>query len=323
MTAYVVAALGTLGGLVRPPSDPEVLLPLTVLYALLSWRVVRGADRWSWGLLALLALLATALASYFGAQALGFIFVVFATALLAGRTWSERDRILAQALRESRVMQRRRNALAAAAVRAERLRIARDLHVVTSHAVGVMVLQAGAAHALAEKDSDAAFAALRQVCAAGEDALVEIAQLIDVVDQSGSTAPDLRQSLIEVGDRMRTAGLNVELRLAESVDGDGDAPTDRHPSQETIHRVVQEGLTNVLRHAPGARVLVEVERDGSEWLVRVADDGSAEANPVPLTSGGGYGLVGLAERVEADGGSFLAGPRPTGGFLVEARLPGS
>lgn len=315
LAAYCLTLAWTAVAVIRPPAEPQLLLPLAALGAVLCWTVVTRPSTTRWTLLALLAALMAALSLRFGLQAIGFVFVVYATDALAGQTWGERDRITVAALRDSAVMQRRRDVLAAEAVRMERLRVARELHDVTSHAVGVMVLQAGAAQALATSAPERAVAALRQVHAAGADALTEIDELLGVLAGEADGARDLRASLGQLRDSLGELGLVVTLALRTMPDRAPDSAV----LSETIHRVVREGLTNVLRHAPGARARVEVDRDGSEWVVRVVND--SPPDPTPDTPGSGYGLTGMAERVAAHGGTLTSGPTPEGGYVVEARMP--
>jgi signal transduction histidine kinase len=199
------------------------------------------------------------------------------------------------------------------AVRAERLRIARDLHDVTSHAVGVMVLQASAAQALLASDPDAVRGALRTVETAGEQALTELEVLFDLLDAGAIGSPGLTraspESLSDLVDRMRSVGLQITLDASPV-----------HPGlSETVYRIVQESLTNVARHAHPSRVRVRVGVVGGAVEVAVTNDGPPEATDA--SDSGGFGLAGLAERVRAVGGGFTAAPLPSGGFGVFARLP--
>jgi signal transduction histidine kinase len=212
-------------------------------------------------------------------------------------------------------------AAAQRAVRAERLRLARELHDVASHAVGVMVLQAGAALALRDRDPDAARAAVRSIQTAGVEATSELQVLFGLLDAgaiggAGTTAGaadgDASEALRALVDRMRAGGLDVAL-----VDGAGTAAEDALVAG-TAFRIVQEALTNAVRHAPGSRVRVELDGGDGALSVTVRDDGPGAQPQVA-----GFGLVGLAERVRALGGEFSAGPELGGGFAVRARLPAS
>jgi signal transduction histidine kinase len=203
-------------------------------------------------------------------------------------------------------------------VRAERLRLARELHDVASHAIGVMVLQAGAAEVQCAADPAAAAAALDLVRTAGVQAQAELAVLFGLLDAGAvgnpglattSRAPDLVERVGTLVGRMQAGGLAVTL------ENDGDLTGDLVPAG-TAYRVVQEALTNAVRHAPGSRVVVRLAREDDALRVEVTDDG-----PPSEAGEGGFGLVGLAERVRGEGGQVAAGPRPDGGFTVSALLP--
>lgn len=205
------------------------------------------------------------------------------------------------------------------AVRAERLRVARELHDVTSSAIGVMVLQAGAAEVHFRRgDGTAARAALDAVRTAGFQAQAELAVLFGLLDAgavgaAGLAGPapvdDLPAAVGALVERMRSGGMAVGLEIDAGLGAVA-------PVAGTVYRVVQESLTNAAKHAPGSRVLVRLARAGDDLCVEVTDDG-----PVTEPSDGGFGLVGLAERVRSDGGQVTAGPGRDGGFTVTARLP--
>jgi signal transduction histidine kinase len=196
--------------------------------------------------------------------------------------------------------------------------MARELHDVVSHAIGVMVLQAGAADALRESDPVAAREAVRTIETTGARATSELEVLLGLVDGGavGAASSPLPQDegLSSLVDRMRASGLSIEL------DG-GELPGD-DTVRRTAYRVVQEALTNAARHAPGATVTVRT-RTGDGWLSVEVENGPGltAGSPPELVADGGYGLVGLAERVRALGGELAAGPTPGDGFVVAGRLP--
>jgi signal transduction histidine kinase len=209
-------------------------------------------------------------------------------------------------------------AAAGQAVHTERLAVARDLHDVVSHAISVIVVQAGAAQALYPIDPARARAALGVVDQTANETLTELDRLVLAIGDGvmgaalpssvGAVAHD-EADLRALVQRMRRAGLRIDLTLDDSVTGD---------TATACYRIVQETLTNVVRHAPGARVWVTIDHQAVGTTVDVTDDG-----PGPATdSQRGYGLVGIAERVERFGGKLQAGPGPDGtGFRVHARLP--
>ena len=207
------------------------------------------------------------------------------------------------------------DAAAEAAVRAERLTVARELHDVVSHAVGVMVMQSGAALATLDSDPARARRALEVVRRTSAETLSELDQLLRVMDCEVLGGPPVASpghdsaELEALVERMRGAGLHVRLVVDDPPSGEAAA---------VAYRIVQEALTNVVRHAPGAGVQVRVASDPDGVTVDVVDDGP---DPDPSRRPG-YGLVGIAERVHRLGGEFSAGTAAGGGgFRVHARMP--
>ena len=195
----------------------------------------------------------------------------------------------------------------------ERVRIARDLHDVVAHHVSVIVVQAEAAQEVLAARPEQAGAAMATVADTARSALTELRRMMGVLRSDATTAPqpDLA-ALDELAEVVRRAGLPVTLRRTDPV-----PPVDPVIGL-TTYRVVQEALTNVLRHAPGAtRADVDVAVDDHALLVTVSDDGP----PVAAPGSTGLGLVGMRERVGVLGGTLDAGPSAGGGFRVRARLP--
>jgi signal transduction histidine kinase len=229
--------------------------------------------------------------------------------------WSDARGTAAHARAERRAAE-----LAAAvehAVHAERLAVARDVHDVVSHAVGVMAVQAGAAELLRPGRPDAARAALDVVCRTAQDTLSELDRLVTVIRDgalgrpllSGGTPQHDIADLRALVQRMRAAGLEVTLTLDHPLTGEAGA---------AVYRIVQESLTNALRHACGAHVEVTVSTGTPGSVVNVVDDGPGPRDEFRR----GYGLVGIAERVQRLGGQLTSGPGPDGtGFRVQARMP--
>jgi signal transduction histidine kinase len=206
----------------------------------------------------------------------------------------------------------------------ERARIARELHDVVAHRVSMMTVQAGAAKTVAVDDPQAAVAAMAAVEQAGREALSELRHLLGVLrpdTESGGLGP--QPGLADVPrlvEEFQAAGLDVSLTTNGLVAG--------LPAQVDLsaYRIVQEALTNVLKHAgPGTRTQVRLTIDGRHddhhLAVHVLDDGNG--SPVLPWSGGGrrHGIVGMRERALLLGGRLDAGPRPGGGFQVDAHLP--
>ncbi|OLF18390.1 two-component sensor histidine kinase [Actinophytocola xanthii] len=205
------------------------------------------------------------------------------------------------------------------AVAAERARIARELHDVVAHAVSVIVVQAdGAAYAV-RTQPELAERAVRTISATGREALTELRRLLGVL-RSEDARDDLTpqpgaESLAELAERVRAVGLPVHLEITGAVD---DLPAGVGLG---VYRIVQEALTNTLKHAgPGTRAVVRVERSGDRVELEICDDGHQAVRPLVGVSGGN-GLIGMRERALVFGGSLDAGPRPEGGWRVLASLP--
>jgi signal transduction histidine kinase len=207
------------------------------------------------------------------------------------------------------------------AVEDERARIARELHDVVTHNVSVMVIQAGAARKVMDAAPGRAREALLAVEAGGRAALAELRHVMDLLtvtgdDPAGSDGlapqPGLAQLPALVG-RVRATGVPVELTVT--------GPPAAIPASADLaaYRVVQEGLTNAVRHAAGARVRITVEHAPGVVRLEVADSGGAPAEGVG--PGNGRGLIGLRERLAVLGGTLDAGPRRTGGYRVRAVVP--
>jgi signal transduction histidine kinase len=208
----------------------------------------------------------------------------------------------------------------------ERLRISRELHDVLGHAFSVMVVQAGAAERLLDSHPDQARLALQQVSATGRSSLADLRGMVQVLRAGDDAADDVGQPLMLAEEdvspglaevpalvhRIREAGLAVELDLDEPA-----APS--HPGVElAAYRIVQGGLTNCLKHAQASRAWVRIRRAVGELEVEVRDDGTGSAS---AGTSSGHGLTGMRERVTIYGGELEAGPSPSGGYRVHARLP--
>jgi signal transduction histidine kinase len=207
----------------------------------------------------------------------------------------------------------RRQAILEASRRAvgdEQARIARELHDVIAHSVSVIVVQAAAADDVFEARPDQARTALRSIEAAGREALGELRQLLGAVS---APRPGLGR-LAELTAPLQEAGLEVAVHR-EGTDG-MELPAGLDLS---AYRIVQEALTNTLRHAGATRASVTIRTVGGSLELDVSDDGTA-AVPVPA-AGPGRGLAGMRERAAMLGGTLDAGPLPDGGFRVRALLP--
>lgn len=206
------------------------------------------------------------------------------------------------------------------AIARERSRIARELHDVLAHNLSVMVVQAGGARRIVEKRPDQAAEVADLIERTGREALAELRHLFGPVrhgegeDLHGPVGID---QVEELAARARAAGLRVHVHV------EGDRVLLPTGVDLTAYRVVQEALTNTLKHGGGAQASVTVSYEPNELVISIVDDG---VNPDRAREelgelGGGHGLVGMRERVELYGGLLQAGSRPDGGFAVRARLP--
>jgi signal transduction histidine kinase len=258
-----------------------------------------------------------------------FIPLRFVVAWIAGYALRERSQqaeqaemraTLAERERETAEMravmaEREREAAARIAVAEERARIARELHDVVAHAVSVMVLQVGAVRHKLPDELDEDRDALGRVEGAGRTALAEMRRMLGAMRRNGdgvelTPQPGL-DSLDSLVDDVGRAGLPVRLH----VDGD---PVALPPAIDlSSYRIVQEGLTNALKHARATQADVTVRYKSNRVELEVRDDGVGAAT----SDGLGHGLVGIRERVKIYGGEMTAGPAPDGGFVLTARLP--
>lgn len=241
--------------------------------------------------------------------------VLFSGAWIIGDNLRTRRRYVAGLEERARLAEAEQAAEAERAAARERARIARELHDVVAHSMSVMVVQAGAARRTLRQDPDQATQALQSVEATGREAMTEMRRLLGVLrtDEGAALAP--QPSLRMVGDLVdecAAAGLPVEVEVS------GDERELPPGVDLSVYRIVQEALTNTLKHAGPARATVQLRYDPDHLHVRVVDDGRGAA---AADDGQGHGLVGMRERVELFGGDLRTGPRRGGGYEVRARLP--
>lgn len=246
------------------------------------------------------------------------LFLVFlgwsAAAVLAGDVLRSRRVRMAELEERAQDMERTREEEAGRRMAEERLRIARDIHDSVAHAMTSINVQAGAAAHVLERRPEAAKEALVAIQRASGDVLDELGALVGLLRSAG-----------EEPDRTPTPGLDripalvasvrdANLQVALAVEGPVDAiPL---PVGTAAYRIVQESLTNVIRHAAGATATVSVmAADGGSLTVEVADDGEGRS---AAGGGAGMGVRGMRERAEATGGTLSAGPGPGGGWVVVA-----
>ncbi len=240
------------------------------------------------------------------------------TPLLVGREMRTRRERAEELQRRVEDAERERHESARRAVEEERRRIARELHDVVAHQMTVMTIQAEGARRIA-KDADPRIQeALDTIKATGHSALAEMRRLVGLLREGNETAelaplPHL-SDLGTLVDQVRAAGVPVEMTIG------GDARQLAEGIELSTYRIVQESLTNAVRHGgPGVTAAVTVTYGDDALDVLVVDDGrGAAAAP---SNGGGNGLVGMRERVVVLGGSFQAGAKPGGGYRVHASIP--
>jgi signal transduction histidine kinase len=279
-----------------------------------------GRGRSFWIALALIAAVIVADTVAGGGLAADLVVDVFVAAVFAVGDAVRRQRDLSRALRETVArLEVEREQRARIAVELERTRIARELHDVVAHAISVMVVQAGAERRMLGALDERTIEVLQTIERVGREALAETRTILGVLRQDGSepplAPPPGLDDLPDLLERFQTTGLEVDFET------DSEAATLRPLSagfQLTAYRIIQEGLTNVLKHAPGAKARVSLCFEGDGLAITVRDDGhTAPATKSPA----GHGLGGIRERVAIHGGWFTAGPAETGGFVLRAKLP--
>jgi signal transduction histidine kinase len=249
------------------------------------------------------------------ASELLFIPLLFGICWLAGFTLRERAEQAEAAEVRATQAEREREAAARVAVAEERARIARELHDIVAHAVSVMVLQVGAVRHKLPQTLEEDRAALTGVEQAGRTALAEMRRLLGAMRADGEE-PELTpqpglDSLDNLLERVGRAGLPVRLHV------DGDPFPLPRATDLSAYRIVQEGLTNALKHAHARHADVTVRYGPDELQIEVRDDGGGGSTDDGL----GHGLVGIRERVKIYGGEMTAGTGTEGGFILRTRLP--
>jgi signal transduction histidine kinase len=336
-TTYLLYAVGAMLGL------PTVIMALVALFGVTLW-----TDRRSglWALTAALGSLGLATAllfvryGYFLPPLETFLtdrvaIFLFNSGAVVVLTWAVADQV--RAAGERRALQREseshaaeaaahqqaeRAAVSRADALADRQRIAREMHDVVAHGLSVMIVQADGARFAAASDPEAATAALATIAATGRSSLAEMRRLLGVLRDDASAVPDAPQPGLADIDAL-VAGLTAGGRTVH-LRREGELPPG--PGREegaatglTAYRIVQEALTNVMKHAgDDATAWVTVTVHPTRVVVEVVDDG---AGGVGAVAAQGHGLRGMAERVDMLGGSLVTGPDPRGGFRVVATLP--
>ncbi|MDX8049318.1 sensor histidine kinase [Lentzea sp. BCCO 10_0798] len=253
------------------------------------------------------------------------VFLVFLVFVIFGFSWAMGEFIGARRAYQREMEQRlvlletERDQQAKIAVGEERSRIARELHDVVAHAVSVMIVHADGAAYTIRSQPEVAENAVRTIADTGRLALTEMRRLLGVLRSEESETqwapqPDAR-GVVELAENTRAAGVPVRLEINGDVD---DLPVGVGLS---VYRIVQEALTNIIKHAgAGTTALVRLARSPEELRLEVTDNGFGTPHDVVKVSGGN-GLIGMRERAAVLGGEFEAGPNPGGGWRVRATFP--
>lgn len=241
---------------------------------------------------------------------------LYAFAAALGDATRNRRAYIAEVEHRALEAERTRETEAARRVEEERLRIARELHDVTAHSLSIIAVQAGAAQQVVERDPAAAKRALETIRTTSKASLDELRAILGVLRGNDDAAPLAPAGSIariaELAAVVEEAGVAVEVHVGDL----GEVPA---YAEVSAYRIVQEALTNVVRHAHARRAIVTLRKEGEALAIEVTDDGtsaSAQTTAVP-----GHGIAGMRERVVALGGDFSAGPAAGGGFRVAATIP--
>jgi len=302
------------------PPAPTILGPMIALYTLAAHSKKRHV-----GLMALIVagvVVAVPVFSFSStvrwvAEAVA-AFVMLAAAALLGEAERNRHEYVAEVERRAAEAERSREEEARRRVDEERIRIARDVHDIVAHGLSTVTVQAGAAEALLESDPGRAREAIGAIRATGKDALAELRSMLDVLRTGDADAPRTPVADIahveDLARPLRDAGLEVHFDVSGDLE---DAPAYAGVS---AYRIVQEALTNVLRHAEAHEVSVRIAVGADCVELSVVDDGTGAPHE-RVDAEGGHGVRGMRERVEALGGAFEAGPAAGAGFRVSASIP--
>jgi signal transduction histidine kinase len=236
---------------------------------------------------------------------------------MVGAIVRSRRRIVAELEQRTVELEREREAFARLAAQRERARIARELHDIVSHNMAVMVVQAGAGRIAPPEDPEHVADVFRRIRAAGGAALAEMDQLVDVLGlhTGGSLEAGTLAGVADLIAQARSAGLDIAAQLSVK---DSSVPAE---VQQAAYRAIQEGLTNVLKHAPASRVELRLEAREHELEIEVRNSGTPDQDAGLAGTGSGLGLSGMHERIQARGGEVSAGPLPHGGWRFSVRLP--
>jgi signal transduction histidine kinase len=302
------------------------VLGLTATYAVAAHEENR---RWAWSAMiaASVALMVAAGVSVLRTEDDSFayftalsVMAFLAAAITAGVLIRNRERIFADTERRAAAAEADRQAEAERAVASERRRIAREMHDVVAHSMSVIAVQAAAGREIVHANPDKAADVFARIETVGRESLAELRRMLGVLRDTG----DSDQSLSPqpgIGDIAAAVAQSCASGVTTDLVIDGPPRAVAPGIELAAYRIVQEALTNVRKHAgPTASATVHITYQPHTVSVEVTDDGRGAATAL-AGSGAGQGLVGIRERVEIYGGTFTAGSRTGGGFVVRAELP--
>ena len=327
VAAIVIAGAAAIA-LSATRSGPLAIGPIIFVldYYMLGRRVAGRRSRWIDVLLLALPMIGVATdpntSSPGGTLVLDVLFVwafFFALPYGAGRAVRSRTALNAALRVNTERLEQQQRERAHQAVVDERTRIARELHDVVAHSVSVMVIQTQAARAVARRDPAAAAGALHSVETCGRDALVDMRRMVGALHRSdidllSSSTPGLSQ-LGTLADRARASGLPVQVTV------EGEARSLPPALDLVSFRIVQEALTNAIKHAGPARALVRVTFTAESLQLEIVDSGRGPVRRRAPGEAVGHGLVGMRERLALYGGELRTGHRSGGGYQVLASIP--
>jgi signal transduction histidine kinase len=245
-----------------------------------------------------------------------FTLVPFTAVVVAGHVLQRREKRHHELAARASHLEAAREEQIAVALADERARIARELHDIVAHCVSVMVVQAGASEDLLDRSPERARESLHAVQETGRQAIAELGRMLGLLRDDGPARVDLTPQpgmaqLPDLAERMSALGLPAQVAISGE-------PRPLPPGVElTAYRVVQEALTNTLKHGGvNVKACVDVCYLPRSLDIEISDDGRAATS-----TGTGHGLIGMTERTAIYGGSIFAGARPEGGFMVRVSLP--
>ena len=315
VTAFVLVIM--IGWAVAGYGDGQDLVLIVAIYS-----VGRYADNNRDSLATVVAVIAVSIAGTVidPAQRIDIAPAILLSALpwYVGRRIRNRGEYVALLRERAERLSAEQQARARRAVAEERSRIARELHDVVAHRVSMMTVQAGAARTIARTDLDSAVEAMGDVERAGRQALGELRHLLGVLRPDTADPDDLGPQpgladLANLTEALTHAHADVTLSI-------GDLPGDIPVAVDlSAYRIVQESLTNIIKHAgPDPTVQISIDLDGRDLVIEVTNTTASEQSGLPVS---GYGIAGMRERAHLLGGTLAAGPQPPDHYRVEARLP--